>query len=86
MSGREREQFRLVVAVQLDPRHGRLSASNTGDMKWKKFHNRLLCVRAELFVCKSPNCRACNDYAQCFSVEEGAALPAVLAARRDSAT
>ena len=63
-----------------------LAASNTGDMKWKKFLYRQLCVRAELFVCKSPNCRACNDYAQCFAVEEGAALPAVAAARRDTAS
>lgn len=47
-----------------------LAASNTGDMKWKKFLYRQLCVRAELFVCKSPNCRACDDYVQCFGAED----------------
>ncbi|MBC7859961.1 MAG: nitrogen fixation protein NifQ [Burkholderiaceae bacterium] len=51
-----------------------LAERNTGNMKWKKFFYRQLCERADLFVCKSPNCRACNDYAQCFNIEDGAAL------------
>lgn len=58
-----------------------LAARNTGNMKWKKFFYRQLCERADLVLCASPNCRSCNDYAQCFNVEEGAALMAISAQR-----
>lgn len=52
-----------------------LAARNTGDMKWKKFLYRQLCERADIFVCKSPNCQSCADYVLCFGGEDGAALP-----------
>lgn len=47
-----------------------LAERNKGDMKWKKFFYRQLCERAELFVCRSPSCGVCSDYAQCFGPEE----------------
>jgi nitrogen fixation protein NifQ len=49
-----------------------LAARNSGDMKWKKFFYRQLCERAEVPICKSPNCRDCVDYQVCFGPEEGA--------------
>jgi nitrogen fixation protein NifQ len=43
-----------------------LAARNAGDMKWKKFFYRQLCERAEVPICKSPNCADCVDYPVCF--------------------
>ena len=48
-----------------------LAARNLGDMKWKKFFYRQLCERAEVPICKSPNCGDCVDFAVCFSHAEG---------------
>lgn len=47
-----------------------LKLKNAGDMKWKKFFYRQLCERAEVPICKSPNCALCCDYAVCFGPEE----------------
>ena len=47
----------------------RLAALNSRDMKWKKFFYRLLCDRAGIPICKSPNCADCCDYAFCFGPE-----------------
>ena len=44
----------------------RLKAMNSGNMGWKKFISRLLCERAEVLICKSPHCEACDEYALCF--------------------
>jgi nitrogen fixation protein NifQ len=44
----------------------RLKAMNSGNMRWKKFLYRLLCERAEVLICKSPHCEACDEYALCF--------------------
>jgi nitrogen fixation protein NifQ len=46
-----------------------LHARNTGDMKWKKFFYRQLCERAEVLICRSPSCAACDDYHHCFGPE-----------------
>lgn len=62
-----------------------LAARNTNEMKWKKFFYRQLCERADLFVCKSPNCRDCSDYIGCFGAEDGSAMPAAVAQIRDNA-
>jgi nitrogen fixation protein NifQ len=43
-----------------------LAARNAGDMKWKKFFYRQLCERAQVPICKSPNCADCVDYPVCF--------------------
>ncbi len=47
-----------------------LAARNTGDMRWKKFFYRELCVRAEVLICKAPSCAECVDYAVCFEPAE----------------
>ena len=49
-----------------------LVAKNHGDMKWKKFLYKQLCEREDIFVCKSPSCAVCTDYAKCFGAEDGA--------------
>ncbi|MCX8016995.1 MAG: nitrogen fixation protein NifQ, partial [Rhodocyclaceae bacterium] len=46
-----------------------LAAKNVHNMKWKKFFYRELCARAEVLICKSPHCAACDDYAVCFGPE-----------------
>ncbi|WP_246337750.1 nitrogen fixation protein NifQ [Azospirillum oleiclasticum] len=48
-----------------------LVALNSGDMKWKKFFYRQLCLRVGMLICKSPNCEVCDDFAACFEAEEG---------------
>lgn len=48
-----------------------LVARNSADMKWKKFFYRSLCEREGLMLCKSPNCEVCEDFAACFSAEDG---------------
>lgn len=47
-----------------------LAATNTGDMKWKKFLYRELCQREGIYVCTSPSCEACCDFAVCFGPED----------------
>jgi nitrogen fixation protein NifQ len=46
-----------------------LTALNTRDMKWKKFLYKQLCDRAGVYVCRSPSCEVCVDYAKCFAPE-----------------
>jgi nitrogen fixation protein NifQ len=48
-----------------------LVAKNSADMKWKKFLYKQLCEREQIFICKSPSCAACSDYALCFGPETG---------------
>lgn len=47
-----------------------LSAKNVHDMKWKKFLYKQLCQREGVYVCRSPSCEACADYANCFGSED----------------
>jgi nitrogen fixation protein NifQ len=46
-----------------------LTALNSQDMKWKKFLYKQLCNRAGVYVCRSPSCEVCVDYAKCFGGE-----------------
>lgn len=46
-----------------------LAARNTKDMKWKKFLYKQLCESEGIYVCRSPSCEVCTDYARCFSPE-----------------
>ncbi|MCB2017602.1 MAG: nitrogen fixation protein NifQ [Hydrogenophaga sp.] len=48
-----------------------LKALNAGDMKWKKFLYRQLCLREEILICKSPSCADCSDHPKCFGPEDG---------------
>jgi nitrogen fixation protein NifQ len=43
-----------------------LAASNTKDMKWKKFLYKQLCSAAGVYVCRAPSCEVCADYADCY--------------------
>jgi nitrogen fixation protein NifQ len=52
-----------------------LVAKNIGDMKWKKFFYRQLCLKAEILICKSPSCEICSDFALCFETPEEAHEP-----------
>lgn len=47
-----------------------LAAKNVKDMKWKKFLYKQLCEREGVYVCRSPSCEVCADYAKCFGPEE----------------
>ena len=47
-----------------------LSAKNVRDMKWKKFLYKQLCQREGVYVCRSPSCEVCADYANCFGPED----------------
>ncbi len=46
-----------------------LAARNIKDMKWKKFLYKQLCESEGIYVCRSPSCEVCVDYAKCFSPE-----------------
>lgn len=46
-----------------------LAARNTKEMKWKKFLYKQLCEAEGIYVCRSPSCKVCIDYANCFSPE-----------------
>lgn len=46
-----------------------LAATNTGDMKWKKFLYKQLCEREGIYVCPAPSCGVCADHAKCFAPE-----------------
>jgi len=60
---------RTELSAVLNLRFPSLAASNTGDMKWKKFFYRQLCQRAGVPICKSPSCSECCDYNVCFGPE-----------------
>jgi nitrogen fixation protein NifQ len=47
-----------------------LAAKNDRDMKWKKFLYKQLCLAEGIYVCRSPSCEVCPDYAACFGPEE----------------
>ena len=47
-----------------------LAEKNTRDMKWKKFLYKQLCDRDGVYVCRSPSCEVCADYAKCFGPED----------------
>jgi len=48
-----------------------LAALNAGGrMRWKKFFYRQLCKRAQIDICRSPNCGSCDEYPICFSPEQ----------------
>lgn len=47
-----------------------LAARNDRDMKWKKFLYKQLCDAEGIYVCRSPSCEVCQDYANCFGPED----------------
>jgi nitrogen fixation protein NifQ len=47
-----------------------LVALNSGNMRWKKFLYRQLCLKEEILICKSPTCNDCSDYETCYGREQ----------------
>jgi nitrogen fixation protein NifQ len=48
-----------------------LAVKNAGNrMRWKKFFYKQLCDRAEVNLCKAPNCQVCDEYSVCFGPED----------------
>lgn len=43
-----------------------LVKANRFNMRWKKFLYRQLCLETDVMLCRSPNCRDCVDYSECF--------------------
>jgi nitrogen fixation protein NifQ len=50
-----------------------LVEKNVGDMKWKKFLYKQLCLQEGIYTCRAPSCEVCDDYGVCFdsSMESG---------------
>jgi nitrogen fixation protein NifQ len=46
-----------------------LVSANRFNMRWKKFLYRQLCLESDVMMCRSPNCRDCIDYSECFIPE-----------------
>lgn len=61
-----RKDLTLLMQKNFAP----LAAKNDRDMKWKKFLYKQLCVAEGIYVCRSPSCEVCPDYAGCFGPEE----------------
>lgn len=47
-----------------------MAKKNDKNMKWKKFLYKQLCNEEGIYVCRSPSCEVCTDYAICFGPEE----------------
>lgn len=47
-----------------------LVQANAAGMRWKKFIHRALCQRAEILICRSPTCAACDEQHVCFGPED----------------
>lgn len=45
-----------------------LHASNSKNMRWKRFLYRQLCENGGDYVCRSPSCEACASYSECFDI------------------
>lgn len=43
-----------------------LALRNDKNMKWKRFLYKQLCESEGIYVCRSPSCEVCVDYAKCF--------------------
>ncbi|HYE37184.1 nitrogen fixation protein NifQ [Methylocaldum sp.] len=68
---------RQVLSDLLARHFSALFARNTGGMRWKKFFYKQLCEREGAFVCRSPSCAVCVEYANCFGPEEDGAWQSV---------
>jgi len=61
---------RTDLTLLMQQNYSQLAARNDRDMKWKKFLYKQLCLAEGIYVCRSPSCEVCPDYAACFSHEE----------------
>jgi len=60
---------RTWLSALLNRNFPAFAATNTGDMKWKKFIYKALCDRSGLNLCKAPSCSVCCDKPKCFGPE-----------------
>ena len=51
-----------------------LAEKNQQDMKWKKFLYRLICQSEGFSFCTAPVCSECDDFLNCFGLENGEGL------------
>jgi nitrogen fixation protein NifQ len=59
---------------RLMKRHfARLAERNQQNMKWKKFLYRMVCGSEGFTLCSAPVCSECDDFDNCFGVEDGEA-------------
>jgi nitrogen fixation protein NifQ len=58
------------LSALLNANFPELAASNTQDMKWKKFFYKQLCAQEGSYVCRAPSCEHCTTYADCFGPED----------------
>jgi nitrogen fixation protein NifQ len=65
-----RDQLNELIARHFP----RLHRKNRNNMKWKKFFYRQICADRSFSLCLAPSCAECNEFAACFSAEEGAPL------------
>lgn len=66
---------RPAVSALLEHHFNALFLKNEGrKMKWKKFLYKQLCDRAEIKACPAPSCSVCDEYRNCFSVEDSAVM------------
>lgn len=61
---------RKDLSLLMQQNFEQLAAKNDRDMKWKKFLYKQLCLAEGIYVCRSPSCEVCPDYADCFGPEE----------------
>ena len=61
---------RQDLSLLMQQNFEQLAAKNDRDMKWKKFLYKQLCLAEGIYVCRSPSCEVCPDYAGCFGPEE----------------
>lgn len=61
---------RKDLSLLMQQNFEQLAAKNDRDMKWKKFLYKQLCLAEGIYVCRSPSCEVCPDYAGCFGPEE----------------
>ncbi|PMH45369.1 hypothetical protein BCU68_10725 [Vibrio sp. 10N.286.49.B3] len=45
-----------------------LHASNTNNMRWKRFFYLQLCQRDGDYICRAPSCDQCSSHSECFVV------------------
>ncbi|MBF0382397.1 MAG: nitrogen fixation protein NifQ [Magnetococcales bacterium] len=46
-----------------------LFQKNIHNMKWKKFIYKQLCEQEGVYICRSPSCKTCSDFDNCFGPE-----------------
>lgn len=61
-----RQELTALIAFNFP----QVAAANVKDMKWKKFLYKQLCESEGIYVCRSPTCEVCVDYARCYGSEE----------------